>query len=291
MTGPHPARALDRIGLTGLSRRLRDLRWAASEVAPTLAPAHIGRIGLNWAREPIGRRAFRVLNEEELMATRRSDLAFVFGSGRSLVDIAPEEWARIGEHDVIGFSHFHRQDWVRVDYHLVAEVPSVDETAASIRANPRYANTVIGLMHGWMAEASNEIVARRLLPQGTRIFRWRRVGRDRGHVVPPTSRLADGLVHGVGSIQDVVNFALVLGWRRIVIAGVDLYNKEYFWLPPNVARPDEKPEFTAASRWPQAEPLIETMAVWRDVAARRGIDLFVHDPRSLLGKSLPTFRW
>jgi hypothetical protein len=95
----------------------------------------------------------------------------------------------------------------------------------------------------------------------------------------------------VGSIQDVVNFALVLGWRRVVVAGVDLYNKEYFWLPPNVARPDEKPEFSAGSRWPQAEALIETMGLWHGVAARRGIDLLVHDSSSLLSARLPTFHW
>jgi hypothetical protein len=213
----------------------------------------------------------------------------VFGSGRSLTEIGPADWEKIAEFDTVGFSHFHRQRWIRADYHLVAEVSSVDETADSIAANPLYVDTIFGVMQGWIAEASNELVARRLLPSGARIFRWRRVGR--GRMLPPGRSFADGFVHGTNSILDVVNFALVLGWRRIVIAGVDLYNKEYFWLPEGVARADEKPYLTAASRWEQADNVVETLALWRQLVEPEGIELFVHNPRSLLAGVLPVFSW
>lgn len=288
-TGIHPLRTLDRIGLGGAADAVRNVLWSAEALAPTLRPDRAVSLTRSWLGERRGRGAYSVLSEAQLRATRRSETVFVFGSGRSLVDIEPEEWDRIADADTIGFSHFHRQQWVRVDYHLLAEVPSIQGTAALLRGNPRYADTVYGVMSGWSAEASNALVARRLLPPGARLFRWRRIGR--GRILPPSSSLKAGLVHGTNSVLDVVNFALLLGWRRIVIVGVDLYNKEYFWLPAGTARQDERPGLAASSRWVQADQVVETLALWRRLAQPRGVELFVYDSRSLLSQALPVFGW
>jgi hypothetical protein len=283
----HPARALERAGLAGpaviLRRAAQHIRW----LMPFLRPRNAVPLTVNWLAEPVGRRCLRILDQQELRATRRSDTVFVFGSGRSLTEIPSEDWARIAEHDTVGFSHFHRQQWVRVDYHLIAEIspPFYVDTLESFRSNPRYAQTIYGLMKGWSAEVSNKLVARRLLPAGSRAFRWRRI--ERGVIAPPGTSLERGLVHGTNSLVDVVNFALVLGWREIVIAGVDLYNKEYFWLPTGVARPDEKPIFTADSRWPQADHMIDTFRLWRRLVEPSGVRISVYNPRSLLGEALP----
>lgn len=268
---------------------VQDARFDLEPVLPALAPRRAQHLTRLWLGARLHASTYPVLSERELLATRRSDTAFVFGSGRSLVDIDDAAWTRMALHDSVGFSHFHRQRWIRVDYHLFAEIRSTDETAASIRENPRYADTVFGLMRGWTAEASNELVARRLLPPGVRTFRWRRIGRSR--VLPPSRSLADGLVHGTNTILDVVNFALLMGWRRIVIAGVDLYNKEYFWLPAGAARPDEKPHLAADSRWPQADEIIATLALWRGIAEQDGVELLTYDARSLLAEALPVFAW
>lgn len=275
--------------LRGVRALLREARWEAEWLLPSLRPGRAGRLTRWWLAERRGRTVYRIVSEDELRAARRSDTVFVFGSGRSLTEVTPTEWQRISQHDTVGFSHFHRQRWVRVDYHLVAEAKWLDELAESIRGNPGYAGTIFGVMHGWSAESANEIVARRILPSGARLFRWRRIGRSR--VLPPSRSLDKGLVHGSNSILDVVNFAALLGWRRIVIAGVDLYNKEYFWLPPEVTRPDEKPEFTAASEWPQGRQVVEMLALWRGLLEHEGIELLVYNPRSLLAQALPVFAW
>jgi hypothetical protein len=258
---------------------LRSARWAASSFEPRHAVASTAW----WMREPLGRQAYRALSEEELLGTRRSDTAFVFGSGASLQDIDGETWQRIAEFDTVAFSHFHRQRWVRVDYHLVVEAVSADETAASIRSNPMYADTIFGMAKGWIAHAPNELVARRLLPAGARLFRWRRIGR--GRVAPASASLGRGLVHGDGSIQDAVNFALVMGYRRVVVAGADLSGTRYFWMPPaddDVGEP---------VRWQQAATVVASMKLWREQAAADGVELFVYDGRSALAEALPVFSW
>ena len=270
---------LDRVGLSSAAEWFRSVRWALG----SLEPRHAAASTAWWVREPLGRRSYRVLSEAELLRTRRSDTAFVFGSGASLQDIDDETWRRIAEFDTVAFSHFHRQRWVRVDYHLVVEAISADETAASIRSNPMYADAIFGMAKGWIAHAPNELVARRLLPARARLFRWRRVAR--GRVASASTSLGQGLVHGDGSIQDAVNFALVMGYRRIVVAGADLFGARYFWMPPGDGNPG------GSARWQQAATVVASMRLWREAAAADGVELFVFDGRSALAEALPVFSW
>ena len=289
MTGVRPARALERAGLVRTAHAARELRWAAAELRPLLRPDRAARLTRAWMRDRAGRRGYRLLSEDELRSTRSSDTAFVFGSGRSILEIGPEEWRRIAQHDTVTFSSFHRLRAVRIDYHLVAEVVDRDETGTSIRSNPCYADTVFLVVEGWIAEAGNDLVGRRLLPPGARIFRYRRVAR--GRIAPPNRSFADGLVHGANTSFDAVNFALLMGWRRIVVAGVDLYDKRYFWLGPNETRAHEHPGVTAATPFPSAGHIVEMFGLWREAAAHEGTELLVYNPRSLLAQALPVFRW
>jgi hypothetical protein len=244
-------------------------------------------MGIVWLRDRAGRRAYRLLSTNELRATRRSDTAFVFGSGRSLVDITADEWQRIAEHDTISLREFPRQNWVRADYHLTGEVDDLEEYARRLRENSLYANTVFVVMGGLFAHMGNELVGRRLLPAGARVFRFRR--RSRWRYAPP-SRTPRRLVHGPNSIFDAVNLAYALGYRRIIVAGADYYNKEYFWLAPGEARAYE-PGVDAVAPWPQTEQVVAMMGSWRELMAGEGVDLLVFNPRSRLAERLPVFHW
>jgi hypothetical protein len=190
-------------------------------------------------------------------------------------------------HDTVAFSHFHRQRWLRVDYHLVAEVNELDATAESFRESPFYRDTIFLVMRGILAQASNEMIARRLIPAGARIFRYRRIGR--GHTRPPSTRFAEGLVHGSNTSLDVVNFALLMGWKRIVVAGVDLYNRQYFFQPEGEALESDRHGHSFASPFVQADHVIEMYRLWREAAAERGAELLVYDERSLLSAVLPVY--
>jgi hypothetical protein len=278
--------ALEQLGLRSATAVAREARWAADLVS-VVRPDRAVRLTAAWLREPLGRRAYRVLSEEEMLANRRSDTVFVFGSGATILDIGPEAWEEIAAHDTVAFSHFHRQRSIRVDYHLIAEILDLEETAVSIRANPCYRETIFVVLKGWLAQRGNEIVGRRLLPHGARIFRCRRVAR--GQVRPPSRSFAGGLVHGPNSSLDVTNFAYLMGWKRIVVVGVDLYDKQYFWLPRGVTGPGEPPGTTAHSRFPGADETVEMFGLWRERMAADGVELEVYDSRSLLSEVLPVF--
>jgi hypothetical protein len=265
-----------------VATRLSTLAWNTvwrCQAAPRRAAA--------WVRDAVGRRRYPHLTVEELKQTRKSDVVFVFGSGYSLNAITPAEWRAIARHDTVGFNEFHRQSFVRTDYHIAAEVDFIGPYAEGLRSNPLYANTVLVLQEGWAGFFGNTLVGRGLLRAGTRVFRFTR--RSRGVYAPPSRSFENGLVHGFGSIIDAVNFAYLTGWRQIVLAGVDLNDRRYFWLRPDEMRPYDKPGFTVDSTFLGAENIVSMLGRWRELLAEEGVSLSVYNPRSLLTRVMPVY--
>jgi hypothetical protein len=100
-----------------------------------------------------------------------------------------------------------------------------------------------------------------------------------------------------------VNVAACLGWKHIVLAGVDLYDSRYFWLGP-----DETLEFDPVTELLKPGKIntvgngpydrhntarngvVQRMEAWRHHLESRGIQLSVLNPRSLLADVMPVYR-
>ena len=242
------------------------------------------------------RDAYAVLDEAGLRATRRSDTVYILGSGASVNEIPPGELEALGEADTLAFNWFVRCRGVRVGYHLVREIAQYDarplrwrrelaEFGTCVRTNPRYDGTVFLVQGGYRAVNGNRLIARRELRRGTRLFRWRTAtGRER-----LGSSFADGLTHAGATLDECVNLAVLLGWRRIVLVGVDLYDRRYFWLGPDEALPSDRtrgatPDMRHATA---TRGMIERYGRWHGELARSGVSLEVWNPRSLLAEVLP----
>jgi hypothetical protein len=246
-----------------------------------------------WRAFLRGRRTYQLLSEGELKATRKADTVFIFGSGGSLNDITPDEWQRFAQADTLGFNWFVHQRFVRCDYHLVREICSTDLDTKTwqreirqyfdlIASNPLYARTVFLVQTGFRATNGNRALGLRLLPAAARVFLWR----SRRDLADPTRSFADGLTHGHSTLQECVNFAYLMGWRRIVLVGVDLYDRQYFWMPPGAPLWSDS---TTAEAHRTAKGLIEALGRWRQQFGREGVELFVYNPRSLLTAVLPVW--
>ena len=213
----------------------------------------------------------------------------MFGSGKSLLAIDDADWARIAEHDTVGFSQFQEQDFVRVDFHLISEALDVDRYARLFGENKRYASTIYGVQEGWRAQVGNEIVGRRLLPNGARVFRFTRTAR--GIYAPPSESFAAGLVHGSNSSISTTNFALLTGWdadrprgHRPLRPGVLLPAARRL-----VSRREAGSTLVPASR--ELTRSFEYFRRWRPLLEARGVELLVYNPRSLLAEALDVFSW
>jgi len=259
------------------------------------------------ARERLARGRYRVLSEEQLIASRRSDTVFIYGSGASLNDITPAEWTHMAQHDTFGFTAFIYQKWIRVGYHLIRggiEGSLVwrayaEEFCGSLNQNKNFDDTILILQGEYFAMFANQILGYKLVRPDTRIFRYQTARGDG----PPTRSFAEGIRHTLGTLCDSVNVAACMGWKHIVLAGVDLYDSRYYWLPPDKTigvdarglmvpkdinvrgqRPDQAHN-TARNG------MVVLMGEWRAYLEReQGIALSVLNPRSLLAEVMPIYR-
>lgn len=252
-----------------------------------------------WLADRSSRSRFTTLDETQLRGLVRSNTCFIFGSGRSLDQITPPEWEAISSHNTIAFNYFSVSRFVRVDVHMVGEMvcpdpvnpaiwrPVVQEYGRLIEENPFYADTVLGLQEGLRALQSNRLVASGAIRSGRRVFRYRRIAR--GLQRPPSHSLRDGLVHGAGTLVGCINLAVILGFKDIVLAGVDLYDGHLFansetgavsrWESSNTGEAD-KPHLTAHT-------MVNYLGPWGRLLSEQGVTLSVYNARSLLAQVLP----
>jgi len=271
---------LRRSWLGGIARFAIEAYWHTC-AAPRLLRA--------WRLDRAKRKTYHAIGEAELRGRRRSDTVFICGTGSSLHDITADEWARIAEHDVFSFRDFPRQRSVRADFHMTGEIDVVEDYAAAINGNPLYAETVFLIQEGLKADMANHLIGERHLKADAPVYRYRR--RARGKMVPPSESFAEGIVHGGGSVVSAVNIALILGWKRIVLVGVDLYDHRYFYMPPDQTRIAEKAGVTHDMPFANGDHIVAQLGMWDAAMRPRGVRLFAYNPRSLLTRHLPVFRW
>lgn len=261
-----------------------------------------------WRRERKHRQAHRVLTEAELRASRKSDTVFVFGSGYSLNDISDDEWRHFERHDTLGLSGFIYQNWIRTDYHLIrgwVEVKAgafnwrgqAATFADALHANPHFKDTILIMQGEYLAQFCNTLIGYGLIRPGTRIFRYHTA---RGAKAPSLC-FKEGLTHAYGTLSDAVNFASCLGWKRIVLVGVDLYDSRYFWLKSHeTLAVDDSGMLIPAEINTRGirfdgkhnavnHGILEAMRQWGELFAQRGVSLAVYNPRSLLSGVLPVY--
>jgi hypothetical protein len=255
-----------------------------------------------WLRNMTGARRYRRLSEPEILATRKTDTLFIFGSGASINDLTPAEWAHIEACDTLSFNWFIHQHHVRADYHLVREVspsdhdrriwePALREYGELIARNPKYADTVFLVQEGWPAVNGNRVIGLGALPHGARVFRF--INRARDRYEPPSESFARGLSHSGNTLGDCVNFGFVMGWRRIVLVGVDMYDNRYFWLPADEMRASvtvAHPGLRVSAPFPSAQRVIDVFSRWRVYLNQRGVTQAVYNPKSLLAEAMPVYQ-
>ena len=262
--------------------RIRNTYWAIGAL-PTRIAAWIG-----FQRH---KHHYQFLDEAGLRALRKSDTVFVFGSGGSLNEIAPAEWRAIEAHDTLGFNWFVNQRFVRCDFQVVREFGYEADWRKDIRryfdvvaSNPCYDSTTFLVQSGFAATMGNRAIWLEMLPKKRPLFLFRSWRRKH-----PSTSLAEGVTHTEGTLSDCINLAALLGWRHIVLCGVDLYNRQYFWLPSGEPRYGDT---TTSGRHNTAigGGIVETVRDWREFYDSRGVSLYTYNPRSLLADVLPVWQ-
>jgi hypothetical protein len=233
------------------------------------------------------RKRYRVLSIDEMQATRKGDRVFIFGSGASIKRISPAEWEHFSQFDTFSYSHFGRNRKIPIRFHMVAEIFRFGDFLEIYRDHPLYRDTIYIVQEGWAAEMGNRFVASGVIEKGRPIFRFRRT--RRGQIADPTQSIEQGVVHTANSITDMVNLAYLIGWKEIVLVGVDLTDKRYFYLGDQETHPSEIPGITYATPFPGGDVVSILFKKWRSFFEANGVQLVVYNPHSLLAGDLPIY--
>ncbi|MDO8311364.1 MAG: hypothetical protein Q7T25_05435, partial [Sideroxyarcus sp.] len=157
----------------------------------------------------------------------------------------------------------------------------------SLLKHPRYTNARYFLLFDRKSINTTLVFLQRLLPEERIVFYSNQLDR---RVCWPISEDGRNVPHCSATLFDVVNLAYVLGYKTIVLVGVDLYDRRYFWLKETESRSEElKRGATFADVHQTAKPVLENMTRWQEYLNDRGVDLRVYNPKSLLAGSLPVY--
>ena len=242
---------------------------------------------------------YAYLSSDELRQTKSSDTLFIFGSGFSLNAISAREWQHFESADTLSFNQFIRQDFVNLDYYLIREIGGIDHqnTGLSNRAydhfrervrGPRFKETVYLLQKDLLGEVSIEVQHRFLLPKGARIWLYRTFSRKQNAL--PSNNLDRGVIHTGGTISDAVSWGYGMGYKSIVLVGVDLFDRRYFWLNEDETRVEDT--LRAADHTEvhgTAQVVVDLMKRWTEFLKERGVSLTVYNPQSLLAEVMDVY--
>lgn len=235
---------------------------------------------------------------EAAIQKRQSDTLFLFGSGYSVNDLTPAEIKSMEEHDTLSFSWFVHQSFIRMDFHLIREIAIDDRNPAIwkeefrkytqlLKGNPYYQKTVFILHVGL---GSIRVLLNDSFPEKTEALFY--YNSPKGTKLPNGDFDAGfgGLVHGPSTLFDCLNFAYLLNWKKIILVGVDLYDRRYFWLTHDQTRRNDIIRGkTYKDKHNTAKEAMIWAKRWRKYFQKKGVELYVYNPRSLLVQSLPVF--
>lgn len=255
-----------------------------------------------------------LLSQLDLKPLRTSDTVFVLGSGASINEIPPFRWQALAAHDTIGFNFWPIHPFVPrifVFENLLASIQQ-DLYQALLGTLARRARDYSGVVK--IATEPHPRSHRQLLhelPSGFRENLY--VGFTAPVVARDEEELASGIAYlraqGIfspgenvawlfkygGSVIAMLSLAVRMGYRRIVLCGIDLGRQEYFYqdreLYPDSAHWEFAPRkdiHLTTRRLPWMVPAQQVIYTFKRVVLDpAGIDLFVESRSSTLYPGVP----
>lgn len=263
----------------------------------------------------------RGIESLDLARFKRSEKIFLLGSGASVNDLRPQDWAHIAQHDSLGWNSWHIHDFVPTYYFFEMSAPESRydydykflETLDKKKLE--YTNTPFVCRYINLYNSPNAFDA---LPQEVKANLYlsapyqlkgrtphlveRQLAIWRTLVYDKPKKDMGALIHYRGSLSDAVVFSVLAGYQEIILIGVDMNNKLYFWeaepekypLGQGMRNPQTgnvhntaNPDLTNST---QTLPLDQFLDIFDKVVLQSGgIQLFIGSHKSRLFPRFPLY--
>lgn len=261
-----------------------------------------------------GRAGLPLLKNLDLSRVKGSDTLFVLGGAWSINDISEERWRIIGRHDSVGLNFWPVHPFVP---RFFAFENMVHET------QPAMYEALLGLLARRADDYAKTVkIITEVSPQGSRqtIFELPEGIKENlyaGFSIPVVARSEEELCAGIrymrsvgafkpsnhiawlfkygGSVIAMMTLAARMGYKRIVLCGVDLNKQDYFYHHreryPECAHWEfvsRKEAHLTTRRLPWLVPAQAAVHIFKKlILDPRGIELFVENPVSTLYPRVP----
>lgn len=258
-------------------------------------------------------RGAKIARTLDFVPYKRSDTLFLLGSGATILDMNEMHWQHVSSHDSLGFNFWLLHPFVPTFY--VGEVPRHTRGDAYLHAlknrATNYCRTFMVFKYRQSLVEKYELIRRVVgtvsiaktlnVPGNNRrgVSQWLRILQSSGILTH-----SDVFFSRTASIDWLTLFAAKLGYKAIVLCGVDLNNTNYFFehAPGNYTQQGflvpESGQLGAIHKTSDPErcyggvPIQEVLQLIQDIVlSPRGIALFIADSRSALYPQLPLYPW
>lgn len=234
-------------------------------------------------------------NNYDFHKIKKSDTIFIFGSGWSINEIDTDQWGYFKKHNTIAFNWFLRGDFIPIDYYIVSEItktedyqelkdhPSISKYKKCLN-KPCYKDSYIFLN---LNRTSSRIILEDELLSKRRFKFFRNKVNNFLHF----SNSFDKIFHGNASLNDSIHIAYLMGFKKIVLVGVDLYDRRYFWLEKDQTREgDKKRGALCTDKHSYANRAVKIMKKIRKILNKKGVEMYIYNKKSLLNTCLPIYK-
>lgn len=236
----------------------------------------------------------KITESDDFHKIKRSDTIFIFGSGWSINNLTNEQWNYFKKHNTISFNWFSNGDFIPIDYYIVSEITKNNNFHELIGnedigkyiknlKKPFYSKSFL-FINLTSINSAFVFMDRELSKRNFKFFK----NKINNFLHFPHS--FNKIFHGNASLNDAIHIAYLLGYKKIVLAGVDLYDRRYFWLGEEETRDvDLKRGASYRDKHNYASRAVDIIGKTRKKLAKKGVNLYIINNESLLAKCLPVY--
>lgn len=255
---------------------------------------------------------------------KTSDTLFILGSGYSVTKLTKQDWSYVKKHDSIGFNSWVFNDFTPTYYCMETPMKSLHFNAMIDEFNKKhdlYENVPFIVQYQHFLKSANHYEALKLpkrniyynipmMPNTTSkgilslLLRWW----EKAH-----RKEMSWLLHYAGSLSYLVSMGYIMGYKKIVLLGVDLNDSRYFFEHPEANEASKeyskihnqvmnemnrtgtkKKHDTINPKITQTYgclPIDHYLYEFNEILKKKGVVLSVENKESRLTEGLPTFNF
>jgi len=184
---------------------------------------------------------YKILNADEVMHYKHSNTLFILGSGPSINEITDCQWEIIKKNDTFGFNFWLVHDFIPTFYHVeYSRYSYVQRHFAEIMElkKERYTNTIFFVSMRQKRRGVHPRLTPELLPSNPKIFYFPdpyliNLNEEREFCAEDFKKAKDKIGQRTlqyrGSLSHVLYLSFQMGYKNIVLLGIDLINSQHFY--------------------------------------------------------------